>query len=186
MIFVITSYSIHYTKLYEVAVHAVCSNDQAGADGYAVKGGHLAASPFKEGIGEVSCAQSNEDSTPNRITSYNVCYTKLLRFILIVSLYRSRVEAHHREATFRKTISEFQHRNYGATVYIGHIQPGDSFIQGPLNRPNLVCSKFFRINMCMGRITSYNVCYTKLLRRWTSWAASPPRSCWACRMAVIR
>ncbi len=47
-----------------VAVHAVCSNDQAGADGYAVKGGHLAASPFKEGIGEVSCAQSNEDSTP--------------------------------------------------------------------------------------------------------------------------
>lgn len=42
---------------------AVCSCEQAGAEGYAVKGGHLAASPFKEGIAEVCCRQRNKDAT---------------------------------------------------------------------------------------------------------------------------
>lgn len=43
---------------------AVSSTEQDGTDGYAVNGGHLAASPFKEGIAEVGCTQSNEYATP--------------------------------------------------------------------------------------------------------------------------
>ena len=57
--YVITSYSIHYTKLYEIIMWCVANEPN---DNPAVGQG---TSPGRE---------------DNRITSYNVCYTKLLRF----------------------------------------------------------------------------------------------------------
>ena len=60
---VITSYSIHYTKLYEVLSS---SHGVAGAD----QGPLLLA---------LSKLRTSGAHSHRRITSYNVCYTKLLR-----------------------------------------------------------------------------------------------------------
>ena len=59
---VITSYSIHYTKLYEVDLTKVDDDEICVIN---PKTNLLSAEAFVEEI--------------NRITSYNVCYTKLLR-----------------------------------------------------------------------------------------------------------
>ena len=57
---VITSYSIHYTKLYEIELLAAILAQHAHGIGTALLAvGHLR----------------------HRITSYNVCYTKLLRLL---------------------------------------------------------------------------------------------------------
>ena len=74
--FVITSYSIHYTKLYDKA-------EFDGALAHVSK--ELAKMIVSDGEGAkklieatVYGAETKEDAK-NRITSYNVCYTKLLR-----------------------------------------------------------------------------------------------------------
>ena len=84
---VITSYSIHYTKLYDMPL----------ADfGFAIGGSHVAQQTYK--IAKLNCCsntytyyklqrplkylQSGDDKLVHRITSYNVCYTKLLRLIM--------------------------------------------------------------------------------------------------------
>ena len=68
---VITSYSIHYTKLYEY-----CKSIKfLWASHLAFSGSLLSYSDTMA----VSCPSTN------RITSYNVCYTKLLRFSLSYS-----------------------------------------------------------------------------------------------------
>ena len=63
---VITSYSIHYTKLYEIGFvrfpHLTDGLDRRA---------------FHPGIANYDCER-------NRITSYNVCYTKLLRMAVRV------------------------------------------------------------------------------------------------------
>ena len=56
---VITSYSIHYTKLYD--------------------GGHAQPGAARFGTERVHGHQQLECGGTDRITSYNVCYTKLLR-----------------------------------------------------------------------------------------------------------
>ena len=77
--FVITSYSIHYTKLYDTAVHVAVNNKYIGYI--------LIADEVKEdsaqAIKELKAANIKQTvmltGDNNRITSYNVCYTKLLR-----------------------------------------------------------------------------------------------------------
>ena len=64
---VITSYSIHYTKLYELWFSWRGPLDPAGRFYYRVHGPRLLIE------------YNRQDA--NRITSYNVCYTKLLRTI---------------------------------------------------------------------------------------------------------
>ena len=75
----------------------------------------------------------------SRITSYNVCYTKLLRYWEGVR---------HQYAAFESGLEA-----PASEVYL-HEMPGGQFT-------NLKAQA-----RSMGlRITSYNVCYTKLLRR---------------------
>ena len=80
MIFVIPSYSIHYTKLYE-SIRSIQKQlkdlDKAierVLDG--IQGAQCLLSV--PGIGKVYAAGLLGD----RITSYNVCYTKLLRLLI--------------------------------------------------------------------------------------------------------
>ena len=96
----------------------------------------------------ISASTTNATSTsisvnprcPLRITSYNVCYTKLLRHFVEITLIDQRRAVHLQQL--------FQRRDQ----CIGHagktrdIQEHAGSFECPL------------------RITSYNVCYTKLLR----------------------
>ena len=70
--FVITSYSIHYTKLYEV-------DFKCGVFSFFV----LCDGSRQSKNASVDCVKSS-----NRITSYNVCYTKLLRSRLKTQLFQ--------------------------------------------------------------------------------------------------
>ena len=71
-----------------------------------------------------------------RITSYNVCYTKLLRFLPYQTGLRENSEE-------RQLLCPIPFRSV------------------------LYCSRYFKIfQPALSRITSYNVCYTKLLRTW--------------------
>ena len=89
---VITSYSIHYTKLYDVQVIKGLGKDVP----YYIKSEHIVTSEemLEKALelGEradiiISCAAISdyapETDFKGRITSYNVCYTKLLRPIFI-------------------------------------------------------------------------------------------------------
>ena len=70
--FVITSYSIHYTKLYDVYHGKNCSCQVGSRGGRApLVGYHTQFVPF--------LTQTKHGFNKIRITSYNVCYTKLLR-----------------------------------------------------------------------------------------------------------
>ena len=72
---VITSYSIHYTKLYELA-----GSGYNNPPVYHSKDGGRSFTSLDEGLPStlVFSLASNMEET-FRITSYNVCYTKLLR-----------------------------------------------------------------------------------------------------------
>ena len=76
----------------------------------------------------------------SRITSYNVCYTKLLR------------EAGD-EVADNGLADHDLHGEPGRLVEMGHGGRGDGGQDG-----------HDRVHLVLGRITSYNVCYTKLLR----------------------
>ena len=67
IVIVITSYSIHYTKLYE-ALHLMKP--------YRNEMKLIASGGVRSGI-DTAC--NSRASPGSRITSYNVCYTKLLR-----------------------------------------------------------------------------------------------------------
>ena len=75
---VITSYSIHYTKLYE-ALDFVCSVYAQAGDTILVEepSYFLAFRIFEDRGLKIVSVPTDQD----RITSYNVCYTKLLRAI---------------------------------------------------------------------------------------------------------
>ena len=90
---VITSYSIHYTKLYEALLEAPGNWGERGVDIACGEGQPLGA-PLASGgpyFGFLCCREELVRQMPgrivgrtldlegNRITSYNVCYTKLLR-----------------------------------------------------------------------------------------------------------
>ena len=88
---VITSYSIHYTKLYELHRFEIQSRQKAKASDFMMRegvweGGEQLAPDDQVGdllkhgslsIGFIGLAECMK--ALYRITSYNVCYTKLLR-----------------------------------------------------------------------------------------------------------
>ena len=101
---VITSYSIHYTKLYEMEITQFTYFQQIGGielDPISVEltYGIERIAMYVQGVDHVKNIRWNRDSTwgdvmlerevdfcrynfeEARITSYNVCYTKLLRFL---------------------------------------------------------------------------------------------------------
>ena len=91
--YVITSYSIHYTKLYETILFVITD----GGDNVSKNSANMVAKEIAEqkkdersaftftsilfGVGdEADFKKAKEDmGIDHRITSYNVCYTKLLR-----------------------------------------------------------------------------------------------------------
>ena len=79
-----------------------------------------------------------------RITSYNVCYTKLLRLMKLASDIPSVTTERSR------SLSELLYLTAAGISELDHIEY-------QLNQENSV------------RITSYNVCYTKLLRLLWAW-----------------
>ena len=86
---VITSYSIHYTKLYdrvhtEIGRHckgAVIRNKRVPVD-YILHDSDMVRIIRDEKPVRFEQEMLTRCKTPNRITSYNVCYTKLLRKVL--------------------------------------------------------------------------------------------------------
>ena len=82
-----------------------------------------------------------------RITSYNVCYTKLLRWLYRDKL-STRCVACHRKDDQKKG----HRRKFGDKCETCHTEK------------NWKDSKFDHDRDTKYRITSYNVCYTKLLR----------------------
>ena len=94
----------------------------------------------------------------NRITSYNVCYTKLLRII-----------------TYGVLISERLNRSIVAllgamlTIMTGILDQERALAGIDFNTIGLLVGMMIIVSIT--RITSYNVCYTKLLR------PSAPRCC---------
>ena len=76
-----------------------------------------------------------------RITSYNVCYTKLLR------------DAAH----YENELSNALGNDPNNTVYGGHIASD--------NTSYYFAKEDSENSILLSRITSYNVCYTKLLRK---------------------
>ena len=81
-------------------------------------------------------------ATPSRITSYNVCYTKLLRF----------VESERLSLDWQHTLAFSEH-----TVTAGLFAMQES-------AKTLSFGSGFDEDTDVNRITSYNVCYTKLVR----------------------
>ena len=93
----------------------------------------------------------------NRITSYNVCYTKLLRAEEALQLIEESLK-----------MDRF---NFGA-VYEKYLISGDKAILADLKAlmrgyvHNFIeFALDYAFGGMYGRITSYNVCYTKLLRK---------------------
>ena len=89
--FVITSYSIHYTKLYDVAGFGMMQVMMYAIPAYIAGDGDMTAdieqllrwASFVLTLPVVfySAAPFFQRAARDRITSYNVCYTKLLRLI---------------------------------------------------------------------------------------------------------
>ena len=121
---VITSYSIHYTKLYDRAVA------RALVDGLALRIDD--AEPSSEQPGR-SAVRRKELSI--RITSYNVCYTKLLRF-----RPRSAVPAYRMPTGMRRlnrkrltgVVSMMRTRTLAAMF--SHTRGGEKMRCGPISR----------------------------------------------------
>ena len=98
-----------------------------------------------------------------RITSYNVCYTKLLRTekwtkdncTVLTSDNKTRIDA---DGSFAQwCIVEGKSETKEG-------RSGILFLSHPSNRMHPEPMRVWPIDSNGGRITSYNVCYTKLLR----------------------
>ena len=100
-----------------------------------------------------------------RITSYNVCYTKLLRaFDLDYSHQFSKGELTANTNFTNYYYKQDQH------IVSNYYEDNGSFIETTaFNTLNEQHTKIFAIRTDYARITSYNVCYTKLLRQLYSW-----------------
>ena len=92
----------------------------------------------------------------DRITSYNVCYTKLLRSVYFISEMK--------ENTRMETdLDEYMPKDHPAFVYSDEAESWfnikDGIVVAVENK-----SGIYNTATLDTRITSYNVCYTKLLR----------------------
>ena len=76
---VITSYSIHYTKLYESVLQNVRFHDHLRAGGEDFLFTFDVVARIKSFVQITDVVACHRYSKISRITSYNVCYTKLLR-----------------------------------------------------------------------------------------------------------
>ena len=119
-----------------------------------------------------------ENNVMDRITSYNVCYTKLLREsindldgmrivtpsgervnfkdIAVYTIERGDVAINHLDGQREiQVTSDLKNPSSSATDIIDYIKT---------NIIPVIQSKYPTISASFDRITSYNVCYTKLLR----------------------
>ena len=177
---VITSYSIHYTKLYDFWVmefHGSGSDQQLLDELARLEPRELlhAGNAVAQGLrldqfsGSRLCEQTLESFDlveaekllRSRITSYNVCYTKLLRPFKLQrfldpanSLPRSMLVLHQSKPHI--LIASLPEADTGRHGYFRFTEQELREFEGPH------MSIWQR-----DRITSYNVCYTKLLRFWT-------------------
>ena len=130
--------------------------------------------------GFLSLATSSPPSSQarNRITSYNVCYTKLLRSQSTDTCYIDAVTCCctsnlgycaslriYGQCARRINITQYntvriRQRNIDTAGIYRTCEIISSVIQGDIAG----CSKTARARYVNVRITSYNVCYTKLLR----------------------
>ena len=143
---VITSYSIHYTKLYEFPSPDSTLNPPSFPLLYPDSSMLLTIFPVVS------------DSVCCRITSYNVCYTKLLRL--------KELESTNKQATKEQKAILAKYKGWGGLANV--------FAYGNYNAK----AELKKILTEEDRITSYNVCYTKLLRTPTFRGRSPAsRAC---------
>ena len=89
----------------------------------------------------------------NRITSYNVCYTKLLR--ADVAAYRTYMKE------LNKLVADTENKEKTAKLSKAEAQEKAEELK---SKRTEIEKKIVDLNKRMDRITSYNVCYTKLLR----------------------
>ena len=133
------------------------------------------------GARKLPCTRSTpiENSTVIRITSYNVCYTKLLRSTLFNRITEAGVYAADQLfATLDPTLRKIQLDDVGPAIladtvgFIRHL-PHDlvAAFKATLQETqeadillHVVDASDDRFRENIHRITSYNVCYTKLLR----------------------
>ena len=143
---VITSYSIHYTKLYDRVFERGAEDRECGqfADEHFVGDTvPVRVDAVTDSLHRLHAEMEHhralaEVANRRRITSYNVCYTKLLR------------------ASFAAEAIQFDATDNDALARIAP-QPGPA--------GGRRCDVRSRTDGRHLRITSYNVCYTKLLRK---------------------
>ena len=123
---VITSYSIHYTKLYDVILEA----------DYCV--GEFMKTLEAEGLLENTLIVFSSDNGPVLNDGYYETFLTKIGKCTFLDCYTWNV-------------------NVLSTIILGRFHPNPD-----------VERIYFRRNACLSRITSYNVCYTKLLRKGDS------------------
>ena len=104
----------------------------------------------------------------HRITSYNVCYTKLLRVVhdreraalLHVRVEVAGIRCQHHHAAPRANPHRLQAFSVSANVMDLDTRRD---LRGPVVKLHAL------VEDAADRITSYNVCYTKLLRAFPFW-----------------
>ena len=84
-------------------------------------------------------------SIPSRITSYNVCYTKLLR----IQELEKAIKKGYIPEELQDQVSKVLHHAFNSFLH-----DATKNLKDVAEKPEA------------DRITSYNVCYTKLLRSW--------------------
>ena len=127
----------------------------------------------------------------NRITSYNVCYTKLLRMQVIhmgqvhhvVRDQLVMAGASHVGVGDAVGVAAVERAVVGQGGFVGwcvaHPDPQEAVALHEREGAHLGGGRDVAVAMgvAVARITSYNVCYTKLLRRWPPPASLPVAGC---------
>ena len=121
-----------------------------------------------------------------RITSYNVCYTKLLRTALLVGvgetialaarhLYsgglRRMIVANRSLDRARELAEEFSASAISLDALEVHLAEADIVVSSTASPTPVITLQATR--QALRRITSYNVCYTKLLRMFSAMPIEP-------------